>query len=63
MYHASLTKETRQHIYRLYCDPGSQLRRVIATIAFGMVSALMFMYSACMCSSLLLVLQASQTWL
>lgn len=51
MYHASLTKETRQHVYRLYCDPGSQLRCVIATIAFGMVNALVFMYCACTCSS------------
>ena len=40
MYHASLTKETRQHTYRLYRDPGSQLRCIIATIAFGMVRAL-----------------------
>ena len=37
MYHASLTKETRQHIYRLYRDPGSKLHGVIATVTFGMV--------------------------
>ena len=49
MYHASLTKETRQHVYRLYCDPGSQLRCVIATIAFGMVNALTLIFmSLCM---------------
>ena len=58
MYHASLTKETRQHVYRLYCDPGSELRCVITTIAFGMVNALalIFMYCECTCSSLLVVL-------
>ena len=41
MYHA---KESRQHVYSLHCDPGSQLCCVIATIAFGMVDV----YVLCM---------------
>ena len=54
MYHASLTKETRQHTYRLYRDPGSQLRCIVATIAFGMVrksitiSCVVFKFIVCM---------------
>ena len=47
MYHASLTKETRQHTYMLFRDPGSQLRCIIATIAFGMVSALILIFVHC----------------
>lgn len=47
MYHASLTKETRQHTYMLFRDPDSQLRCIIATIAFGMVSALILIFVHC----------------
>ena len=40
MYRVSLSNETRQHTYMLYRDPSSQLRCIVATIAFGMVRTL-----------------------
>lgn len=38
VYHASLTEETKKAVYEEFCHPGSQIRCLIATVAFGLVS-------------------------
>ena len=40
MYHASLTDDTKKHIYTDFSTPHSTIRCLVATIAFGMVSTL-----------------------
>ena len=37
VYHASLSDETKEHVYNLFSYVGSELRCVIWTVAFGMV--------------------------
>ena len=37
VYHASLSDETKEHVYNLFSRVGSELRCVISTVAFGMV--------------------------
>lgn len=38
VYHASLSDETKEHVYHSFSCVGSQLRCLISTVAFGMVS-------------------------
>ena len=38
MYHASLSEQTKNEIYRRFCNPASILCCLVATIAFGLVS-------------------------
>ena len=45
MFHASLTKVTKQAIQREFQSPSSILRCLVAMIAFGMVGALFFLHN------------------
>ncbi len=38
VYHASLSAETKEHVSSLFSSTDSQLRCLVSTIAFGMVS-------------------------
>ena len=38
MYHASLSEQTKNEMYRRFCNPASILCCLVATIAFGLVS-------------------------
>lgn len=40
MYHASLSEETKQHVFSVFSSAHSQLRCLVSTIAFGMVGFL-----------------------
>ena len=37
VYHASLSAETKEHVYHSFCGERSQLRCLVSTVAFGMV--------------------------
>ena len=39
LYHASLTEETKTHIYTTFSSSESVIRCLCATVAFGMVSS------------------------
>ena len=39
LYHASLTEETKTHIYTMFSSSESVIRCLCATVAFGMVSS------------------------
>ena len=50
VYHASLTEETKKAVYVEFCRPGSQIHCLIATVAFGLVSVLLFLKQEIVCN-------------
>lgn len=46
MYHATLSEETKSHIYHTFSAPDSPIRFLCATVAFGMVSVFLLVVNA-----------------
>ena len=44
MYHASLSDETKKHVFSMFASSRSSLRCLVSTIAFGMVSLAFFVF-------------------